>query len=483
MATKFVSCCMGRAHRVPFFVGCAASVLLALRTLVSGAGSAATESLAGNNLGASNLATTGATSSPAPEKGGEVNVKTYGAVGDGVTNDTAAFNAALKSVAEAGGGVCLVPKGTYIISASGVTAPFIPAVSSGVHLVGQGRGESILKVNGMPTNHLLQCDGDNWSVENLTFDMQDYFPRRNVSAITCKGANWRVANCAVNNIGRFGISAFGGDHWSIERNYFTKTVPVGRANESINVSVNKTGTIYATNARIIDNVCEGSGILFWGNHSIIAHNRVSRAGFGTGIGTGQSARAYAVEVTDNICTGGRGFDVNRTWVSGFELWAPNSLIANNIAYDNDGSGIHVGGQNCIVIGNHSYNNGVHPARSGFDARYANPVDNASGSIFIGNLGNDTRYPGSSATQTYGYSEQPGGLHDIMHIQNDYNGNKIGPTKYNSVGGHPNVSEAQGSRVIQARLSPEMKTRLKALAKDADTPDAARRALHDISADR
>jgi hypothetical protein len=29
----------------------------------------------------------------------------------------------------------------------------------------------------------------------------------------------------------------------------------------------------------------------------------------------------------------------------------------------------------------------------------------------------------------------------------------------------------------------MKTRLKALAKDADTPDTTRRALHDISADR
>ena len=129
---------MGRAHRLPFFVGCAASVLVALQTLASGAGSAATESLAGNNPGASNLATTSGTAGPASEKGGQVNVKTYGAVGDGVTNDTAAFNAALKALAAAGGGLCLVPKGTYLLSASGVTAPFIPAVSSGVHLLGQG---------------------------------------------------------------------------------------------------------------------------------------------------------------------------------------------------------------------------------------------------------------------------------------------------------------------------------------------------------
>src|SRR5258708_6400422 len=117
MVTRSVWCCMGRAHRLPFFVCCAASVLLALQTLASGAGSAATESLTGNNTGGGNLATTADTAASAPQKGDQVNVKTYGAVGDGVTNDTAAFNAALKSLADAGGGVCLIPKGIYRISA------------------------------------------------------------------------------------------------------------------------------------------------------------------------------------------------------------------------------------------------------------------------------------------------------------------------------------------------------------------------------
>jgi hypothetical protein len=345
VASKLTSRFGGQAHFLPFFLVAAAGVLLALR-LQSGYAQNAREQV---TLDTKTL-----------DKGGQVpvSVKAYGAVGDSITNDTAAFKAALASLTTAGGGVCLVPKGTYIISASGITAPFIPAVSSDVHLVGVGRGQSILKVNGMPANHLLQCDGDNWSVEGLTFDMQDYFPKRMLSAITCKGANWRVADCAVIKIGRFGISAFGGDNWSIEGNYFTKTVPVGTENQSINVSVNNTGTIHATNARIIDNVCEGSGIWFWGNHSIIARNRISRTGFGTGIGTGRSVHADALHITGNICTGGRDFDENRTWVSGFELWAPNSVIANNTAYDNDGTGIIVGGQNSIVIGNHSYNNGV-----------------------------------------------------------------------------------------------------------------------------
>ncbi len=149
MGTKFVSCCMRRAHRLPFFVGCAASVLVALQTLASGAGSAATESLTGNNPGAGKLSTTASTVASAPEKGDQVNVKTYGAVGDGVTNDTAAFNAALESLAKAGGGRCLVPKGTYLISAT--TNPAITShVSSNVHLVGEGREVSILKIAGIP---------------------------------------------------------------------------------------------------------------------------------------------------------------------------------------------------------------------------------------------------------------------------------------------------------------------------------------------
>lgn len=172
----------------------------------------------------------GAISRATAENGDQAaNVKTYGAIGDGVTNDTAAFNAALKSLANAGGGVCLVPRGTYLISASGITVVHVPAVSSDVHLVGEARGACILKVNGMPMNHLLQCDGDNWSVENLTFEMRDYTPSIGFAAIACSGNNWRVANCAILQSGRWGINAAGGKNWFIERNYIRRTVPRGKA--------------------------------------------------------------------------------------------------------------------------------------------------------------------------------------------------------------------------------------------------------------
>lgn len=76
------------------------------------------------------------------------------------------------------------------------------------------------------------------------------------------------------------------------------------------------------------------------------------------------------------------------------------------------------------------------------------------------------------TQNYGYAEQPGGLKHIRHFGNNYDNNKIGSTRYNSIFGQRNVPEIESS---------EMKNKLKALAdaqdaEDIDMLDTARRAL-------
>ena len=168
-----------------------------------------TESPAASSSNSSNGTTTSDVAVPTQNKSSQVvNVKEYGAVGDGVTNDTAAFIKAL-AICAAGGGTCLVPEGMYLISPSGIsTGGHKASVVSGVHLKGAGRGASILKIAGMPTNHLLQCDGNNWSVENLTFDMGDYTPSKvGFAAITCRGNNWRVAKCAIVKSSRWGIQA------------------------------------------------------------------------------------------------------------------------------------------------------------------------------------------------------------------------------------------------------------------------------------
>src|SRR5881394_3687975 len=146
--------------RLSLFVVSAITVLPALQAVASGGNTPSpstapptTELIQDYTTKADNEEKAFASSSPCEA----TNVKTYGAVGDGTTDDTAAFAAALKALNDAGGGVCVVPKGTYIISVTGITAPYKAAISSGVHLVGESRDACVLKINGMPKNHLLQC--------------------------------------------------------------------------------------------------------------------------------------------------------------------------------------------------------------------------------------------------------------------------------------------------------------------------------------
>jgi len=53
--------------------------------------------------------------SPKSRAGVGLNVRDFGAVGDGKTDDTAAFTAALKEAGQAGGDLVFVPRGTYLI--------------------------------------------------------------------------------------------------------------------------------------------------------------------------------------------------------------------------------------------------------------------------------------------------------------------------------------------------------------------------------
>ena len=108
MASKLTSRFVGQARRLRCFLVTAAGVSLALQ-LQSGYTQNAREQLTlGTKTQAIQNSIVDATTGPTLDKGDQVgNVKTFGAVGDGVTNDTAAFNAALTSLAT-GGGSCLV---------------------------------------------------------------------------------------------------------------------------------------------------------------------------------------------------------------------------------------------------------------------------------------------------------------------------------------------------------------------------------------
>src|SRR5215467_11860374 len=111
----------------------------------------------------------------------------FGALGDGVTDDSPAFNKAINAlVAQFGGGKLLIPAGTYIIGSSII-------LQSLVHLVGAGIEVTILKLKNGVNADLLQgavagygggvicnvgaanASGSpggvyNWSLQDLTLD-------------------------------------------------------------------------------------------------------------------------------------------------------------------------------------------------------------------------------------------------------------------------------------------------------------------------
>jgi N terminal extension of bacteriophage endosialidase. len=347
-----------------------------------------------------------------------INVKEppYNAVGDGVTDDTAALTAAIAASAN---DTCLIPPGTYMVNQSGV-----PLVS-GVRIETEGR--PTLKAIG-PFAHtydgLLNARDDNdWSVRGLTIDMNGGIGT-GIKAYSCE--RWDVTDCQILNIAINGIMAQGGSDFRIDRNYLVNSVPNTQVQNTA-IFCTAAGTDVCRYYYITQNRVIGSSINAEGHDGIVSQNLVTGSQFGCGIiSTVDSERLIII---DNIASGGRGFDINHTWIEGFELWGKNHIIRGNIAYGNDGGGLSVGASNSVIAENLCYDNGVASGNGGINLRYMN-VSNAIGSIVIGNRCFDSQ--GANGTQGYGLVYQRASLMPpaIRLGANNLNGNKLGPTHTN-----------------------------------------------------
>jgi len=85
-------------------------------------------------------------------EGASFSILDFGAVGDGIANDTAAIQAAVDAAEANGGGTVYIPTGTYKITAT-IEVPF------GVSIYGEGASVSVI--------NCINCDG-------LTFDSPTY---------------------------------------------------------------------------------------------------------------------------------------------------------------------------------------------------------------------------------------------------------------------------------------------------------------------
>lgn len=96
----------------------------------------------------SNLADAACTVTSAPTP--FLNVKSYGAVGNGVTDDTAAFQCAVDAAAAAGGGTVLIPEGNYYLAGA------VNITTTGITIQGMGSHTTTLRAPARMTHDMFR---------------------------------------------------------------------------------------------------------------------------------------------------------------------------------------------------------------------------------------------------------------------------------------------------------------------------------------
>jgi hypothetical protein len=142
-----------------------------------------------------------------------VSVKDFGAVGDGVTDDTAAIQAAIDAVYAAGGGHINFPSGTFLTN--NIT------LKAGVQLEGKGAYATTIKLKNNANADIITVENayslfgttatgiNGWGIHNLTLDGNDTNQSPAsldaCNGITCYSAKYMIRNVIIKNVKGHGI--------------------------------------------------------------------------------------------------------------------------------------------------------------------------------------------------------------------------------------------------------------------------------------
>lgn len=191
-----------------------------------------------------------------------VSVKDFGAVGNGIVDDTAAIQAAIDAMYALGGGNVFFPDGVYGIGATPVQ------VKNNVTLTGNGRN-SVLKIITTAATSCIRSDiaVSNVSIANLAFDGSILYPSTSDISPTSLNyhfgikfndcTNVNISGCFFNQLTRSSITITGVaitcENISIDSNFFYKG---GYSNRAIYVA---TGGPSPRNIQITNNTIDTIG--------------------------------------------------------------------------------------------------------------------------------------------------------------------------------------------------------------------------------
>lgn len=248
-----------------------------------------------------------------------INVKDYGAVGDGVHDDTAPIQAALNYVHNTGGGTVYAPKGTYKIKRMTSTSTSVLTIRDNVKLKGDGKGITIFNNDATTATSTtgvtcMQIGVIDTSANNISFE--DF-------SLNCNASIINAGQTTANQI--WGISArFQGADTSITKTLHADNIAVRRCeilDSRIAISAAKTAVTVAIT-----------------NESYYHHNWLVEDCYVNGIFNRSIEFGYAKNITVQHNTiVGAGFlhflsGSNQIWVK------HNTIIYGNDTYSNDYQG-------------------------------------------------------------------------------------------------------------------------------------------------
>jgi hypothetical protein len=225
-----------------------------------------------------------------------VNVKDFGAVGDGLANDTAAINAAAAYLTSLGGGVLYFPRGTYL---KDVNETFYNNIS----FVGEHRTSTTIKARALltTTGTVLPSQGNNLTVSHLTVDCNWQNLRefgKKIGAIRIFGDNGIVDYCRVIN--------FGGCLAALQ--------------ESFPLTVNGNNPVVSNN--VVEQLVRG----------VLSNNTVEDEGYASFIGVGPNVTGQSDQQRRTITTGNG--TPNAPLTIGFPFYANNDQVMFIAVTDN-----------------------------------------------------------------------------------------------------------------------------------------------------
>lgn len=233
----------------------------------------------------------------------------YGAVGDGVTDDSTAINNACAAAASAHRELHLLGK-NYAIVAAMMNCPTPPPLISGVY------GATNIVYTGAVANKTLITLG-NLSSRSYNFTIKDIACTRSIAdaGSTClriqNSADWVVdnvsASCGANCLG-YGITLYAdGQSW-IKNSYFSNL-----ANTAFNLTGDAPQALNTSDIHIVDSSCYGSGqycinvgTYAWGTY--FDRNVLYGAG-SVGIAFGVTSPIFVQYSPPTITNGGAGYSV------------------------------------------------------------------------------------------------------------------------------------------------------------------------------